>query len=391
MKKLVVFYFVLFVLLSACGIHMQQTVLVDEWGSTYDSKSSREFQDREVYSDQSVDVWGLEKTDCKNFARIDSISYSGKSSLSISWDKTGKCPWIGFGIGWNGYAPKDLSDVMATGSIDFYMRAIEGKQFIPTLIFLLEDYAGVQTATVLKAKQLQRYPIDTQWQKVSIPLSAFLQAAAPLSDFSNIKSLNIECQGSGAFLFDELKIGGAEIKPGSSQKFGQVTATNYPIVLFHDELTYAWGLGNYPGRNITLTSDEYYSGNKGLNLKWNEQEMGKGNRQMGLNWDHWQAIAIKDSMSQLSLHFFVKGNYPAALGQLQVGFESYNGKSNLVNVASNYTKPSKLKENWMEVTIPFADFNFDKNGFDINRFKQFLIQMNGIGDVWIDEISIQKN
>jgi hypothetical protein len=111
---------------------MQKTQLTDEWGGTYANTAVNEFQDRDIYNDQTVDVWGMEKTDCKNFSRIDTISFSGKSCLSVSWNRTGNCPWIGFGIGWNGYAAKDLSDVMSSGSIDFYIRAIQGKQFIPT-------------------------------------------------------------------------------------------------------------------------------------------------------------------------------------------------------------------------------------------------------------------
>jgi hypothetical protein len=134
MRKSILYLFLLIITLSNCGIRMQKMQLTDEWGGTYANTAVKEFQDREIYNDQTVDVWGMEKTDCKNFMRLDSLSFSGKSCISIAWSKEGKCPWIGFGIGWNGYAAKDLTDVMNNGSIDFYLRAIKGKQFIPTLI-----------------------------------------------------------------------------------------------------------------------------------------------------------------------------------------------------------------------------------------------------------------
>lgn len=151
MKKAIIYILFLSIINFGCGIRMQTTQLTDEWGGTYANNAVKEFQEKEIYNDQTVDVWGMEQTDCKNFSRVDTISFSGKSCLSLTWNRTGKCPWIGFGIGWNGYTAKDLTEVMEKGSIDFYIRAIKGKQFIPTLIFLLEDYSGVQTAALLKA------------------------------------------------------------------------------------------------------------------------------------------------------------------------------------------------------------------------------------------------
>ena len=53
-------------ILAGCGMRMHQTRLVDEWGNTYEQSASRLFTDREVYHDQTVDVWGMEKP----FARI---------------------------------------------------------------------------------------------------------------------------------------------------------------------------------------------------------------------------------------------------------------------------------------------------------------------------------
>ncbi|OYU97505.1 MAG: hypothetical protein CFE21_04215 [Bacteroidetes bacterium B1(2017)] len=384
--------FLFFVLmLSACGVRMQTTELVDEWGTSYHSKVGKEFQDRDVYHDQTVDVWGIEKTDCKNFYRLDSLAYKGKSCLSLTWDKTGSCPWMGLGFGWNGYAAKDLTDVMQTGSIDFYVRAIKGKQFIPTFIFLLEDYAGVQTASLLKAKHLERYPIDEEWQKVSIPLSSFLNAPAPLSDFSNIKSLNIECQGSGALLLDEFYIGGASVSSVAGTKFGQTTTQNFPAILFADEFKYAWGLGKTEGRLVEVQSFEKYEGNSSLHLKWNEAESKKQLLELGMNWEHWQAIALPDSMSLYSLHFFAKQNASESLSKLELGFESYAGTNTFIKIKDTYYKTSSNKADWMEVTIPLTEFAFYEKNFDTTRFKQFLIRFKGSGELWLDNITLTRN
>lgn len=391
MRKSIIYLFLLIISLSNCGIRMQKTQLTDEWGGTYANTAVNEFQDRDIYNDQTVDVWGMEKTDCKNFSRIDSISFSGKSCLSVSWNRTGNCPWIGFGIGWNGYAAKDLSDVMSSGSIDFYIRAIQGKQFIPTLIFLLEDYSGVQSATVLKASQLSHYPIDEEWQKVSIPLQTFLKSSKPLCDFSNIKSLNIECQGTGAFLIDKIEIGGANSKNINSKKFGITTTQIFPATIFHDELPFAWGLGNYIGKNISLDSTKIYAGSKSIYLKWNELESGKQTRKIGMNWEHWQAISFPDSLKNYSIKFYVSSDNFNTSKNLNIGFESYNGKTTMMPIKQEYITSLPSNKDWQMITIPFTEFDFIKEGFDITRFKQLFIEFNNSGELWLDEITIEQN
>lgn len=389
MRKIYTYIFALSLLVSACGLHMQTTQLTDEWGGTYANNAVKQFQEKEIYNDQTVDVWGMEKTDCKNFARVDTISFSGKSCLSLTWNRTGSCPWIGFGIGWNGYAAKDLSEIMEKGSIDFYVRAIKGKQFIPTLIFLLEDYSGVQTAALLKAKHLTRYPIDEEWQKVSIPLNSFLQAAKPLSDFSNIKSLNVECQGEGSFLIDKIEIGGASANAVSTSKFGKTITQNFPAYIFKDDLTYAWGMGNYPGKLIELNSIKSYQGNKSIHANWNQDESGKQIRQIGMNWEHWQAIAFPDSINSYGLQFYINYSEKNTLDNIKIGFESYNGKSILLPIKPNYVSIVS-DNNWQLVSIPFSEFNFAEIGFDVNRFKQLTIEFNNSGEIWLDEIFLKK-
>jgi len=78
MRKSIIYLFLLIISLSNCGIRMQKTQLTDEWGGTYANTAVNEFQDIEIYKDLTVDVWGMEKTDCKNFTRLDSLSYNGK-------------------------------------------------------------------------------------------------------------------------------------------------------------------------------------------------------------------------------------------------------------------------------------------------------------------------
>ena len=395
MKSLIYFCCGLF-MLAACGVQMQTQNLVDEWGNTYDQEQQQVFTDKEVFSNQTADVWGLEKTDCKHFSRIDTLAYKGKSSIKLQWNKTGSCAWLGFGIGWNGYAAKDLTPVMQNGKITFFIRAIKGTQFVPTLIFLLEDYSGIQTATLFKAKYLERYPIDEAWQKVSIPLSGFLEAAGPKSDFSNIKSLNVECQGEGAILIDEIYIEeGSKLNGGVSKKFGQTITQTFPALIFEDDMQYAWGLGNYSGRKIQIDSQVYLMGNAALHMQWNTTTLPNVNNQLGFNWEQWQAIALYDSVAAYSLSMYIYAPNKLNLNMLQIGFESYAGEQ--VNIGLNQTYVSntefidKQGNKWLKVRIPLAAFDWEKTQFNVQKFKQLLITFTQEGELWIDHIQLEKN
>ncbi len=394
MKNLIYFSCGL-LMLAACGIQMQTQNLVDEWGNTYDQEQQQVFTDKEIFSNQTADIWGLEKTECKNFTRVDTLSYQGKSSLQLQWNKTGSCNWLGFGIGWNGYAAKDLTPVMQSGFLTFYIRAIKGIQFVPTLIFLLEDYSGVQTATLFKAKHLTRYPINEEWQKVSIPLSGFMEAAGPKSDFSNIKSLNVECQGEGAILIDEISIeAGTKLNSGVSKKFGQTITQKFPALVFEDNMRYAWGLGNFLGRNMQLDSQVYLMGSAALHMQWNMRSLLNVNNQLGFNWETWQAISLADSMQAYGLSMYVYAPQKLSLNNLQMGFESYAGEQVHINLNPSYLSdmdyPDKQGRIWKKLQLPFSVFDWEKSNFNTQKFKQLLITFTQEGELWIDHIQIEK-
>lgn len=383
------------VLFAGCGVRMQHLELVDEWGNSFNNERQQQFADKEIFSNLSADIWGLEQTDCKHFSRIDSVSFKGKSSLMLQWNKAGNCPWIGFGIGWNGYAAKDLTSVMQTGNITFYIRAINNIQYIPTLIFLLEDYSGVQTAAPFKAKYLERYPINVEWQKVTIPLSAFLKANAPLSDFSNIKSLNVECQGEGAVFIDEIFIEeGIAKNKNKIEKFGESITKKLPAIIFNDHMQYAWGLGKIDGREVTIDNHVYLTGNASLQLKWRTKTIPNLNKQLGFNWERWQAISLPDSINSYQLTFYLFAPNIKDVNNLQIGFESYTGE--FVNVSLNQSLMDKQyhldKQGriWQKFIIPFSLFNWNDAKFNTQRFKQLVITFSQEGNVWIDQIQLEK-
>ena len=114
-------------------------------------------------------------------------------------------------------------------------------------------------------------------------------------------------------------------------------------------------------------------------------------RKIGMNWEHWQAISFPDSLKNYSLKFYISSADINANKNLKIGFESYNGKTVMMPIKQEYLTSLPTNNNWQMITIPFTDFDFLKEGFDITRFKQLIIEFNNSGELWLDEISIEQN
>ncbi len=329
--------------IGGCGITWQSQPLLDEWGNTFEQSATTLFSDTSVYADNTSDVWGMEKTDCKEFKRSEQFSFLGKSCLDLYWNRTGTCPWVGMGIGWN-------------------------------------DYGGLQSAVVLKAKHLSKYPIDTVWQEVKIPLNEYLQAAKPLADFSNIKSLNIEMQGQGHILIDEIKIVGASGKSASGRKYGIENNPQFPIHVYKDSLasTYVWGDYSHVARNQTSATRSY---NLLLNLN--------KDKEAGMAIQQWEAVNLSDTSKIYLLSAEVKMNKPMGLPSdwISIGIESYRGGAWFAE--PNAWKLTPLNDQTVKVKVPFSALDLKKKGVNPGFCKQLLFRSKSDVNVEISNVLIE--
>ena len=124
----------------------------------------------------------------------------------MSWNRDVKgCKFAGIGIGWDGYAGKDLSEIMDYVAIQMYVRTQKGKSFGLPFVLTLEDYSGGMGFCYTSNKYFERTAIDEEWQKVIVPLADFDTEKENL-DPSNIKQLQIELQQSGSVYLDDIKL-----------------------------------------------------------------------------------------------------------------------------------------------------------------------------------------
>jgi len=384
MNKLFTYCLLLSLFYWNCGVSMHPLELVDEWGNTYSDKQIVQTQSETIFDENATDIWGLEKTNCKNLSKFDSLAKTGKTCLHLQWNKAENCPWLGMGIGWNGYVAKDITDWMQNGSLSFDFRSTHGNAFIPTLIFLLEDYNGKQAAAALKSNHLSTYPINENWQKVVIPLSIFVADNTAKCDFSFIKSLNIELQGAGDFLIDNIELVRQKNTNTIQNKYGETLTTIFPVNVFDGNEANYWGFGAFANRSIVVDSSLILEGKPCIHVKKFDNVNPASKNEIGMTWENWQATSFADSLNSLYLEISLKGDP----GMVALGFESFKGQKSLLALSDQYLTKDTL--GWETYRIPLTAFPFEKVNFQTKYFKQLICSFNQNGELILGNIQIKK-
>ena len=374
--------------LVGCGVQMVSLTLEDPRAVALEQNPFLGFDSGRIYADATGDeVWGIESDDCKKVAFSPEKTFKGSNAIQLDWDKT-SCDWVGMGIGWNGWAAKDLSNVMATGAIQFYVRSINGETHVPVMVFLLEDYGEKRTASALRAKYLEAYPINEDWKKVQIPLASFPYQKDGV-DLTNIKQLVIELQGNGEVIIDELEI--VPYKENArTLKTAKPSITpvgNLPIVLFEDKLSNAWGLEKNECRDFNYSTAEKSSGQQSLRLSWTEPACKW--MPFGFSWNSWLGVDFTNIPAGAHLECKVKVVEGKASG-LQIGFQDYDYRQALVRLEDRYFENGQPSNTWQKVRIPIADFDFAGKGINAANIKNFYATASGSGTLFMDEIRLTQ-
>lgn len=331
------------------------------------------FPSKTVYSNTTGDeVWGPEA--CGDLAIGPKGAYEG-NAIRINWEKTPECDWVGMGIGWDGWQPKDLSGVLDQASLHFQFRSSQGESRLPIMVFLLEDYSGVMSAAPLRAGYMARYPLDTLWREVSLPLSDFPAKKDGL-DLTNIKQLIIELQGSGDVMLDDMRIVRGTSTPNMDNRIGKpsiVAPSTMPLVLFEGQLPNSWGLERNECRDFALSA-------KGLELEWWDQCSWS---RMGFSWSRWIGVDLNSWLKRSQL--VVDAQWGEGQGKLLLGFGDYAGASSLLNLGQYPASADGLYR------IPLADFDFEGRKVNAGNIKHFLLDAEGKGSALIRSIRLEES
>jgi len=358
--------------LSSCGVQFAPMALKELPGERANTNAFAGFSARSVYNNTTGDeVWGPEA--CGDLNIGEKGAFEG-NAIRVRWDQTPACDWVGMGIGWDGWQPKNLSGIMDNASLRFQMRASEGESRIPIMIFLLEDYATTMSAAPLRAGYMERYPLDTTWREVILPLSDFPALKDGL-DLTNIKQLIVELQGKGDVMLDNMEIVPNVDQPVSDSRIIRPSITapaSLPFVLFEGSLPNSWGLERNDCRDFSLKSGE-------LSLDWWGQCPYSN---MGFSWNRWLGVDLSSLLSGTAL--VVDVDLEPGQGALLAGFEDYGGRSSLLNLRDYSPGSDGL------LRIPLADFALADKGVQSGNLKHFMLDVRGKGKARIRSIRLEK-
>jgi hypothetical protein len=164
----------------------------------------RGFRALDVYkAGMSSEIWSS-NTPC---LRVSPLSDpDGSAGLALKWDKLAEgCPaWIGLGMGWDAWAPKNMEQVIHYAALNIRLKTLEGQPKNIPVAFALEDYSGAQCWLGFQSKYLVKPGLsNAEWNELRLPLEDFeweRSQAQPVQ----IKQLIIQFEARGNMAIDEI-------------------------------------------------------------------------------------------------------------------------------------------------------------------------------------------
>ncbi|MCA1752453.1 MAG: hypothetical protein LC670_11830 [Flavobacteriales bacterium] len=343
-----------------------------------------------IFAESDRDVWGLEEDECKVASLSTDVRYNDKPSLKIKWNLGADgCTWAGIGIGWEGWAGKDLSAIMDHAGISFYVRTIEGKAFSLPFVLTLEDYSGGMGFCYTANKYFERSAIDEEWQNVIVPLSDFDLETENL-DVTNIKQLQIELQQSGAVHVANMELIFHESEPLQPwlEEEKLPDPIDFPITLFDNSFINdnGWGMVKSDCQDFHI-ADREDSDSKAIHAVWDNTAGDCHLVQFGASWNKWHPVDITPVMESGAIQFEIKlAGEPGADGiSVKLGFEDYDRAKTSVKLQSSQISSGDYLMGWATVRVPFESL---PETIDFTRIKHFFVSPEGKGEFWMDNIRL---
>lgn len=160
--------------------------------------------------------------------------------------------------------------------------------------------------------------------------------------------------------------------------------------LFRDEIpAESWGIENTECKSASLSTEHAYQGSASLHLQWDKEKKGCPWIGMGIGWPSWRAVDLSAIPDAAALEFYARLD-SGELKYLPLIFilEGYDGKSAPAALNPLGIEGGSITTDWTRISLPLSSFNYRRTGMDLRKVKQLLIQLEGTGDIYIDELSI---
>jgi len=132
-----------------------------------------------------------------------------------------------------------------------------------------------------------------------------------------------------------------------------------------------------------------FSGNGALHVKWDKISRGCPWLGMGFGWDGWAGKNFSKIYENSAIQFKIR-TAGEDMKSLPVAFcmEDYGNVQAWAGFSGGMLAADKITKEWSTITIPILSFGWEEFEADITNVKQFMIQFEAAGDVYIDEMKV---
>ena len=361
-----------------------------------------------IYADADDDtVWFQDDARCTQGELTESVMYQGRRAVAVSWDRGAEgCEWAGLGFGWDGWAGKDLSEVLPYAAVQMRVRAREGRMFGLPIVLTLEDYSGGMGFAYTDNKYFERPFIDEEWQTVTVPLADFDLEAERL-DATNVKQIMFELQQSGSIYLDDVQLVWYEPEPQEPWIVlpERPDAAALPITLFDDTFINDDGWGLIDDGCQTVRTETEAGRGAVLRMAWDVRPDGCYEGAVGVSWDEWYPIDASSIETSGAIQFEARlPSGSAAQVPVRVALEDYARQTSQIILDGRFVAGGRFTSDWQTVTIPFTALRGGgrelaaapatvgnpafRDGADYSTLKQLVFFLDDSGEVLIDNVRL---
>ncbi|MFM7186806.1 MAG: glycan-binding surface protein [Armatimonadota bacterium] len=140
-------------------------------------------------------------------------------------------------------------------------------------------------------------------------------------------------------------------------------------------------------RVTSPTAEGHYA----MHIKWDKITGGCKWIGMGFGWSDWMGKDMTGLENIAAVQMKVRSvkgrfrNFPVAFA-----FEDYTDVQTYCGFRMEQASGEFNDVSWTTVTIPLKDFPWEKNNADLSKMKQFMIQLEADGDIYLDDIRLVR-
>lgn len=170
-------------------------------------------------------------------------------------------------------------------------------------------------------------------------------------------------------------------------------ANCYALQIFDDHITNdIWYTQNTSCIQIDELKSGQYAGEGALHIKWNKPQSECDWIGMGVGWDDWFAKDLHQIVDSAAIQFYVRNVSGVTKGlPWAIAFEDYGNAQAWCGMSPNFIENGEITENWTKVTIPLSEFDYDMQEPDMRTVKQMIIQFEGDGEIYLDDIKLVRS